>query len=273
MTDQLNADDRARTRPAGAAQTRRPGRAVSRTRATETAIMHDEDEPAPGQRRTPTEMAMTSTAAPPGRAATRCPYVLLLPAVLALARGPRLPAGPPGRALPPGVRPGPAVRPPARVGRPPELRASCSPTATSGRSSSARSPSASSTPPLTMPIGVGVALLMRQMSKPVRLLVQTGLLLAWAMPVLAALTVWQWLFDTQYGVINWLLTKLGRRLRGPLVADRAALVLLRRDRDRGLDERPVRRVHRLRRPHPGARGDDRGRRDRRRRRRRSGCGT
>ena len=43
------------------------------------------------------------------------------------------------------------------------------------------------------------------MSKPVRLIVQTGLLLAWAMPVLAALTVWQWLFDSQYGVVNWLL--------------------------------------------------------------------
>lgn len=61
----------------------------------------------------------------------------------------------------------------------------------------------------TMLAGIGVALLMRQMSGPVRLLVQTGLLLAWAMPVLAALTVWQWLFDTQYGVVNWLVTRLG----------------------------------------------------------------
>ena len=65
-----------------------------------------------------------------------------------------------------------------------------------------------------MALGVGVALLMRQMSKPVRLLVQSGLLLAWAMPVLAALTVWQWLFDTQYGVVNWLLTKLGGSFEG-----------------------------------------------------------
>jgi N,N'-diacetylchitobiose transport system permease protein len=47
------------------------------------------------------------------------------------------------------------------------------------------------------------------MSKPVRLIVQTGLLLAWAMPVLAALTVWQWLFDSQYGVVNWLLDRGG----------------------------------------------------------------
>jgi N,N'-diacetylchitobiose transport system permease protein len=62
---------------------------------------------------------------------------------------------------------------------------------------------------LTLVIGVGIALLMRHMSKPVRLLVQSGMLLAWAMPVLAALTVWQWLFDTQYGVVNWLLSRIG----------------------------------------------------------------
>ena len=61
---------------------------------------------------------------------------------------------------------------------------------------------------LTMAIGVGLALLMRHMSRGVRLLVQTGLLLAWAMPVVASLTVWQWLFDTQYGVINWVLSNV-----------------------------------------------------------------
>jgi N,N'-diacetylchitobiose transport system permease protein len=67
---------------------------------------------------------------------------------------------------------------------------------------------------ITMVLGVGVALLMGRMSKPVRLFVQTGLLLAWAMPVLAALTIWQWLFDSEYGVINWLLTKGGLDFAG-----------------------------------------------------------
>jgi N,N'-diacetylchitobiose transport system permease protein len=67
---------------------------------------------------------------------------------------------------------------------------------------------------VTMVIGVAVALLMRQMSKAVRLLVQSAMLLAWAMPVVAALTVWQWLFDTQYGVVNWLLTRLGGDYQG-----------------------------------------------------------
>jgi N,N'-diacetylchitobiose transport system permease protein len=67
---------------------------------------------------------------------------------------------------------------------------------------------------ITMVIGTSVALLLGKMSKPVRILVQTGLLLAWAMPVLAALTVWQWLFDSQYGVINWLLVELGFDFQG-----------------------------------------------------------
>ncbi|MDZ5660294.1 sugar ABC transporter permease [Nocardioides sp. zg-1308] len=67
---------------------------------------------------------------------------------------------------------------------------------------------------LTMLIGVGLALAMRHMSRSVRLLLQTGLLLAWAMPVVAALTVWQWLFDTQYGVVNYLLTQLGADYTG-----------------------------------------------------------
>ncbi|GAA1126629.1 sugar ABC transporter permease [Nocardioides aquiterrae] len=67
---------------------------------------------------------------------------------------------------------------------------------------------------VTMVLGVGLALLMRHMSKGIRVAVQSALLLAWAMPVVATLTVWQWLFDTQYGVVNWLLTHAGRDYEG-----------------------------------------------------------
>jgi N,N'-diacetylchitobiose transport system permease protein len=66
----------------------------------------------------------------------------------------------------------------------------------------------------TMAIGIGLALLMRHMARSVRVLLQTGLLLAWAMPVVASLTVWEWLFDTQYGVINYLLTQGGFDFEG-----------------------------------------------------------
>jgi N,N'-diacetylchitobiose transport system permease protein len=61
---------------------------------------------------------------------------------------------------------------------------------------------------LTMLVGVAIAMLMTQLSGAIRLILQLGLLLAWAMPILASLTVWQWLFDTQYGVINWLLSNV-----------------------------------------------------------------
>jgi N,N'-diacetylchitobiose transport system permease protein len=66
----------------------------------------------------------------------------------------------------------------------------------------------------TLVLGVGLALLMRHMSKPVRIAVQSALLLAWAMPVVASLTVWQWLFDTQYGIVNWSLTRIGMDYEG-----------------------------------------------------------
>ena len=84
-------------------------------------------------------------------------------------------------------------------------------------------------------------------------MVQSALLLAWAMPVVAALTVWQWLFDTQYGVINWLLTRLGGDFQGHSWLLEPAVLLLRRHGDRGLDERAVRRLHHVRRPDAGPR--------------------
>lgn len=62
---------------------------------------------------------------------------------------------------------------------------------------------------VTMVLGCAIALLMTRLGAAVRLLVQVSLLLAWAMPVLAALTVWVWLFDAQYGVVNHVLTRLG----------------------------------------------------------------
>lgn len=61
----------------------------------------------------------------------------------------------------------------------------------------------------TMVIGMALAVLMTKLAPGVRIALQTVLLLAWAMPVIAAMTVWQWLFDAQYGVINWLLVQLG----------------------------------------------------------------
>ena len=62
---------------------------------------------------------------------------------------------------------------------------------------------------LTMVLGTLVALLLRRLGKRMRLLVTAGLVAAWATPVLTAIAVWQWMFDFEFGVANWLLTRLG----------------------------------------------------------------
>ncbi|MFT4156408.1 MAG: sugar ABC transporter permease [Microbacterium sp.] len=58
---------------------------------------------------------------------------------------------------------------------------------------------------ITVVIGVLMALLMTKVPAAVRFILQIALLLAWAMPVIAAMTVWIWLFDRRRGVVNYLL--------------------------------------------------------------------
>jgi N,N'-diacetylchitobiose transport system permease protein len=62
---------------------------------------------------------------------------------------------------------------------------------------------------LTMVIGTGVALLLGRIGKVLRLVVSVCLLFAWAMPTSAAAIVWTWLFSTEYGVANYMLSTIG----------------------------------------------------------------
>ena len=62
---------------------------------------------------------------------------------------------------------------------------------------------------VTVVIGVALALLMNAVNKGVRIVLQISMLLAWAMPVVAAMTVWNWLFDWRRGVVNYTLTSWG----------------------------------------------------------------
>ncbi|MEV0275302.1 sugar ABC transporter permease [Streptomyces sp. NPDC050610] len=62
---------------------------------------------------------------------------------------------------------------------------------------------------LIMVIGALVGLLLARLGKKMRLLLMLGLALAWAMPVIAATTVFQWLFDERYGVVNYVLDQFG----------------------------------------------------------------
>jgi N,N'-diacetylchitobiose transport system permease protein len=60
----------------------------------------------------------------------------------------------------------------------------------------------------TLVIGTAIAVLMTRLAKPIRLMLTAVLIFVWAMPQLVALTIWNWLFDQQFGVVNYVLTKL-----------------------------------------------------------------
>ncbi|MFH8514678.1 carbohydrate ABC transporter permease [Streptomyces gelaticus] len=61
---------------------------------------------------------------------------------------------------------------------------------------------------LTMALGLLIALLMRRTSSWVRAVLAGVLVAVWAMPVMVAAAVFRWLFDADYGLVNWLLSKL-----------------------------------------------------------------
>jgi N,N'-diacetylchitobiose transport system permease protein len=62
---------------------------------------------------------------------------------------------------------------------------------------------------LTMLVGTGLALLMRRLGKVLRLVLSVSLLFAWSMPTSAASIIWTWLFQSEWGVVNYLLTLIG----------------------------------------------------------------
>jgi N,N'-diacetylchitobiose transport system permease protein len=61
---------------------------------------------------------------------------------------------------------------------------------------------------LTMVLGLLVALLLVRVSRPVRLLLSSGLVLVWSMPVVVAVQVWYWMTNFENGVVNYVLTQL-----------------------------------------------------------------
>ncbi|MFI5770352.1 carbohydrate ABC transporter permease [Streptomyces sp. NPDC051658] len=61
---------------------------------------------------------------------------------------------------------------------------------------------------LTMALGLFIALLMRRTSPWVRAVLAGVLVAVWAMPVMVAAAIFRWLFDADYGLVNWLLSTL-----------------------------------------------------------------
>jgi N,N'-diacetylchitobiose transport system permease protein len=61
---------------------------------------------------------------------------------------------------------------------------------------------------LTIGLGLLVALLLARVSGAVRILLTSGLVLVWAMPIVVAVQVWYWMTNFDNGVVNYLLTQL-----------------------------------------------------------------
>ena len=61
---------------------------------------------------------------------------------------------------------------------------------------------------LTVIISTLVALLLLRVRQAVRVLVMSALVFVWATPVIVTVDIWQWMFDYEFGVINYLLTQL-----------------------------------------------------------------
>ncbi|MGH9212165.1 MAG: carbohydrate ABC transporter permease [Acidimicrobiales bacterium] len=67
---------------------------------------------------------------------------------------------------------------------------------------------------LTLVIGTLVALLLGKLGRAMRAAVTLSLILAWSTPPLSATVVWQWIFDSRIGVVNWALTGIGLDYEG-----------------------------------------------------------
>jgi N,N'-diacetylchitobiose transport system permease protein len=61
---------------------------------------------------------------------------------------------------------------------------------------------------LTMVLGMLIALLLARVSGPIRILLSSGLVLVWSMPVVVAVQVWAWMTSYENGVLNYVLTQL-----------------------------------------------------------------
>jgi N,N'-diacetylchitobiose transport system permease protein len=54
-----------------------------------------------------------------------------------------------------------------------------------------------------------IALLLDKLNKWIRLILTASMVLAWAMPTVTGAVLFQWLFDSKLGVVNWAISSLG----------------------------------------------------------------
>ena len=60
-----------------------------------------------------------------------------------------------------------------------------------------------------MLLGTLIALLLGKLGAFMRLLITSGLVLAWAMPPVVSVNIWSWMVDYEFGVLNWTLQAIG----------------------------------------------------------------
>ncbi|MFJ5834272.1 carbohydrate ABC transporter permease [Streptomyces sp. NPDC093089] len=61
---------------------------------------------------------------------------------------------------------------------------------------------------VTMVLGMMIALLLQRVSGWVKALINIVLVASWGMPIIVATAIFKWLFDADYGVLNWLLSRI-----------------------------------------------------------------
>jgi N,N'-diacetylchitobiose transport system permease protein len=62
---------------------------------------------------------------------------------------------------------------------------------------------------LTLLIATGCALLLQHASRWARTVLSVGMVVAWATPVIIGAVIFKWLFDAEFGVVNYVLTSTG----------------------------------------------------------------
>lgn len=61
----------------------------------------------------------------------------------------------------------------------------------------------------TIVLGTGIALLVQRSNKVIATAINVVLVAVWATPWLVSVALWQWMVDYEFGIANWLLTKIG----------------------------------------------------------------
>ncbi|MBT2479154.1 carbohydrate ABC transporter permease [Streptomyces sp. ISL-94] len=62
---------------------------------------------------------------------------------------------------------------------------------------------------LIMVLGSLIGILLNRLGTKMRLVLSMALVMAWAMPIVASVQVFRWLFDEQFGVMNWVMRTAG----------------------------------------------------------------